>query len=584
MMKIRQAQQQRQSFVRLLQECFAMNRHVVTIYLFIICMIMISSCMIEVASSNIVSTAEARLPMSITTVVTDLEAEGCHEVYPVCLLVSRSVTSIKKQILVQNIFRHNKSNDDDDDDDQPSSSSSSSSQQYNHNTVIGLSSGIVLVQPSTLSDAISCVTVCDGTIIYYPDPIDLIRDEGLFDTLAPAMEKILHLHHQNNLLTNDDEIASSSYMKPTLYVIGTDESIQTRFEQAATAYLSNIIIPGNGPNGNDKIMTLQDVFEQVVYVSVEDAIDVMAEDVVTNNKKSMIPSMIASKVAYMATNPIISTPPSADLTPLNLAAARLLGPGSRYELDKCFDDIERSCYDLDESNNKEEDNYKFVATFGELCNVAITLALQRIHDEYENSGMIRKSNTFMGKHIHDDLLSNLDIQLSKLYEKQLILLTQISFDELKKRISKLLISPNLESDMYQQMKQSFRSYQSNMKQLIPTKYFTKNWYSMAQSYYYEYQRQCQEYIQNRIITAKVSGQYKPLPRKGITVGLHYLLPKPFGNDYRQEPWMVHATDDMVYIPPHKKLSDVAVEDIKAGTDWRQQIIPNPAGNDMLYMQ
>ena len=57
---------------------------------------------------------------------------------------------------------------------------------------------------------------------------------------------------------------------------------------------------------------------------------------------------------------------------------------------------------------------------------------------------------------------------------------------------------------------------------------------------------------------------------------------PFGNDFRQEPWMVHATDNLVYVPPDK-ITDVSPEEVAAG-DWRNKIVPSPSGNEMLYMQ
>ena len=92
-----------------------------------------------------------------------------------------------------------------------------------------------------------------------------------------------------------------------------------------------------------------------------------------------------------------------------------------------------------------------------------------------------------------------------------------------------------------------------------------------------------EYVQRRVQAAQASGKFRPLPRKGVTVGLHWLLPKPFGNDYRQEPWMQHATDSLVYVPPDSKVTDVNPEDVASGS-WRDKIVPSPSGNDMLYMQ
>jgi hypothetical protein len=90
------------------------------------------------------------------------------------------------------------------------------------------------------------------------------------------------------------------------------------------------------------------------------------------------------------------------------------------------------------------------------------------------------------------------------------------------------------------------------------------------------------YRRVRLLSARAGGQFKPLPRKGVTVGFHWLLPKPFGNDFRQEPWMVHATDNMVYVPKDK-ITDISAEEVLAG-DWRDKVVPSPVGNDMLYMQ
>jgi hypothetical protein len=48
-----------------------------------------------------------------------------------------------------------------------------------------------------------------------------------------------------------------------------------------------------------------------------------------------------------------------------------------------------------------------------------------------------------------------------------------------------------------------------------------------------------------LYAARADGKFKPLPRKVFTLGLHWLLTKSFGNDYRQEPWMIHTNDDLM---------------------------------------
>ena len=97
-----------------------------------------------------------------------------------------------------------------------------------------------------------------------------------------------------------------------------------------------------------------------------------------------------------------------------------------------------------------------------------------------------------------------------------------------------------------------------------------------------YQSRLQEFCSQRLLAARAGGQFKPVPRKGVTIGMHWLLPKPFGNDYRQEPWMVQATDNLVYIP-QDKITDVSPEDVASG-DWRSKVVPSPTGNEMIYMQ
>ena len=160
------------------------------------------------------------------------------------------------------------------------------------------------------------------------------------------------------------------------------------------------------------------------------------------------------------------------------------------------------------------------------------------------------------------------------------LLQVAQFEGFKKSLSKLIVSPNLQNDMEIAAKKSIAAFATAAKKLVP-KRASSNWNVAAANK--AYTRKLHEYVANRILNARASGKFKPLPRKGITVGLHWLLPKPFGNDYRQEPWMVHAVDDMVYVPTAGKLADVNPAEVAAG-DWRDKIVPSPAGNDMLYMQ
>jgi hypothetical protein len=196
----------------------------------------------------------------------------------------------------------------------------------------------------------------------------------------------------------------------------------------------------------------------------------------------------------------------------------------------------------------------------------------------------------MGQQIRDKLYEDIFMYVTtNIYVEQMSMLQKTSFDTLKKDLSKLVISPNLQTDMNRIGQQSIATFIHDAKRLTPktsfqmssphTSYFT----SYVTSSQRTYVRKVQDYIRNRILLAQASGKFRPVPRKGVTIGLHYLLPKPFGNDYRQEPSMIHATDNMVYVPSRNKLSDVNVDQIASG-DWKTAIVPHPPGNDMLYMQ
>jgi hypothetical protein len=250
------------------------------------------------------------------------------------------------------------------------------------------------------------------------------------------------------------------------------------------------------------------------------------------------------------------------LSPANLAAARNLGPLARRILADLTKNVETAC------------EQGLVPNFGELCDAAFQRADV---DTSASSG----ASSSVGQRIRQNLKSDLDAALSDLFAEQLQTLQLSHFEEFKRDLSKLLVSPTLRNDMETKARQSIAAFGKAAQKLVPKKKVTSDLWKIAPTKS-AYAQQLHEYVQNRIQAAQASGKFRPLPRKGVTVGLHWLLPKPFGNDFRQEPWMVHATDNMVYIP-RDKITDVNPEDVATG-DWRDKIVPSPAGNDMLYMQ
>jgi hypothetical protein len=461
-----------------------------------------------VAGNAVITECSSRLPMSLSTVISDLEAEGVTELNTACLLTSRGVTSAQRAAFFGI--------------EDPTTTS------------FGTDSGLCMaLAGASTPEVASTAVACGGSLVYYPDADDLARGEGLFDSLGPAMERIL----------NEGLTGSAS-----LIVVSTDPSAaKTKIEQAAAQVLGNLV-------SSSKVALLDDVFGLVRYVkTAEEALEVLQS--MPSEEPSQAQSIIAATVAsgFWQAAP---SPLSSSLSARDLAAARKLGPAARKALEAALETV------------KQMSGGELVSNFGDLCQAATKRAIDDLHQ----SGSASLASSAVGKQISDNLREDLTAELRDLCEKQVDTLKETCFDEFKKDLSKLRISPNLANDMKEVAAKAVSSFASRTKKMPINTADAKA----------GFRTELQEFCKDRLLAAEASGQFRPVPRKGVTLGFHWLLPKPFGNDYRQEPWMVHATDNLVYIPPDK-ITDVSPEEVASG-DWRRKIVPSPAGNEMLYMQ
>lgn len=470
----------------------------------------------EASSSPLVAECNTRLPMSLSTVISDLEAEGVSKVAPACFLTSRGVTETKKAELfgVEDVTA----------------------------TAFATESGVCMALStgsSSVPEAASTAVACEGKIVYYADEDDLARREGLFDSLGPAIERIL----------NEDDVT------PSLIVVTSNpKSTKPLLEDAAAKVLSNLV------SAKKKVSVLTDVFDSVKYVKTADeAMGLLEASKEPADAQESIASTVASDFWQSSPVSFISSPSSSNMSPKDLAAARKLGPAARKALDTAIERIK----------TVSDDNQSIVADFGDLCAAATKRALEELEEAAVSSAV---SSCAVGKQIQANLRDELKGELADLAAGQLDLLQEACFTDFKAKLSKLRISPVLATDMDNVAKESVADFARRAKSMpIGT--------ADAKAMY---QSRLQEFCAERLLAARAGGQFKPAPRKGITVGMHWLLPKPFGNDYRQEPWMVQATDNLVYIPPDK-ITDVSPEDVASG-DWRSKIVPSPTGNEMIYMQ
>jgi hypothetical protein len=540
-----------------------------------------------------VSTDEARWswPASLLKVVTDYESAIQNDnvklqstIATACWLTSRSVTASQRAVVLQRILQL---------EDQDESTFTARAAAALLVRAVATSNGVCLLQPSSSSvvDAVTAAGCCQGTILYYPDSVDLQRGEGLLDTLAPVMERLL-------VSSSSSSSAGTSNSLSVVVPDGVDAStVREVLTQAMTAILPSLI----RNNNNEKVTSLDDVFGRIAYVTPERAVATMQQHaswapadikahlalVTASSSSADWPSSSSSSsitvgsaqvaawgIAAAASTARIS---ATQLPSLDLSVAQALSPVVQAQVAETL----AICRDAITTNDKSGVSTQLVVQFGALCDAAIAQALQTLD---QNVALAPYWSSSFGQTMRAQMMADIEHEVSGLVKEQVDLLRLATFEDFKKNLSKLVISPNLQSDMEAVARQSLAKFAVATQKLLPKKLkATTTMSSLTDPSTRQLARQLSTYISNRILTARASGKFVPLPRKGVTVGLHWLLPKPFGNDYRQEPWMVHATDNLVYVPPHSKLADVAPDSVASG-DWRDKIVPSPPGNDMLYLQ
>lgn len=529
--------------------------------------------------------------MSLSTVIADLEAEGASYVTTATFLTSKSVRRSEGSKLVRSLFGVTGAGDHDDE------------VEYGTTTAFGKKladspeaeadesdggSGVAIACPpcssrygATASEITSTVVACGGTVVFVADKVDLGRGEGLFDYLGPAVERLLAFR------------TDEQHRPSTLIVVFngvTDEremaAAKKTWESAASQMLSAII----QPRGATKATKLDDVFDRIEYLSATDKdVDMHlcpAGGRVSSpgSPSSREPYEVASSVSDVVNaglvenlGPMVEMAASVPIkqacprltNPVDLAAARLLGPLARKALSECLDTIHSATGD---------DGKVLVPEFGSLCDAGIRRAL----DTLDDASGIRLKKSPIAKRIRADLKENLYSEMGDIYEIQVASLKEAAFVSFRGKLNKLRISPLLAEQMKDAAESSLKEFASLVKKLRvgrATSY--GSWMSNADQIS-SLRSQFGEHNAERLKAARASGQFKPLPRKGVTVGMHWLLPKPFGNDYRQEPHLTHTADDLVYAPVDG-ITDVSGSEIKSG-DWRRGLVPAPSGGEMMYLK
>jgi len=495
-----------------------------------------------ISAAAALKSSKARLPSSFLSVLHQLkddDSDGDTDttVSAAVLIPSRTMTQAQLQQVRQQLL---------------SLPSEELEEDMDAKAVANTESKSMLLQPSTFSELASCVMATSGHLVLVASQADLERGEGLYETgLASAMEQIL--------MTSSTKAAKLTIIVPDACDIA---QAKENLMQTAESIVSNL----NMESGSSSSSSLSDVFGKgVAFVK-------LSEQTTT----ALATAGCSELVTDSSTLQSQATRTSAQLlgasskgAPADWAAASTLWTKSQQIVQDCLDSVQSS---IRSTADDDESPMILNPDFGELCQAALNTAQSQMRqaDKLQSGSLATE--------LQQQRLTELEVRLHALAQTQLELQHQSSLAEFKGALSKLLISPNLAADMQGAAQKCIRNFSRAARQLTCSS--TADLVGPAQQ---EYAKTVLEQTKTRLLAARASGKFKPLPRKGVTVGLHWLLPKPFGNDYRQEPWTVHTSQDLVYVPQEKKLMDVAPEDVAAG-DWRSKVVPSPVGNDMIYMQ
>jgi len=445
--------------------------------------------------------------------------------------------------------------------------------------------GVAIANPAvdaSVTEVAATVHACGGKVVFLVSPQDLARGEGLFDALGPALE---------DLLRQSDGFGGRSLI---VVVEGTDITIaeaQQKLEAAASLLLTNLVVSNKAVP-----KTLSDVFGgNVQYMSSHSILDLERTLCSSSKEPSVAQSTVASAV-YKSVNSGYTSTKTLHKSPYDLAAVRKLLPVSRSALQSCIATVQDKC--SSSSSSSSSSDMGLVEDFGALCDAAFARSMEQFDAAANTNQLVKKSS--VARRIRKELVQEMYAELDDLYQQQMNLLHQASFESFQRGLSKLRLSPNLKTDMQRVANEVIAQYQTaiqtrmSMKKNTNANANTSGESRLASARLVQLKRELAEYIHLRLQAAKADGKYKPLPRKGITIGMHWLLPKPFGNDYRQDPWKVHSMEDLVYTPKDK-LTDVNPQDIlnnnknsndneSAIADWTKHIVPAPTANEILYFK
>ena len=171
-----------------------------------------------------------------------------------------------------------------------------------------------------------------------------------------------------------------------------------------------------------------------------------------------------------------------------------------------------------------------------------------------------------------------------------------AFADYQSDLSKLSITLRLEEDMADVVKKGRRNLDDRIKELslgTVSKLVGKMIGSQDGFGYTDFSRaECRRkfsetvraHSRSRLNKAKLAGKYQVAPRKGVTLGMHWLLPEGLGTDFRKGNGLKDQDPDSIVYTPKNKRGEVDPNDVLRGSggDWKKRVVPTPGGDSVMF--
>lgn len=222
-----------------------------------------------------------------------------------------------------------------------------------------------------------------------------------------------------------------------------------------------------------------------------------------------------------------------------------------------------------------------IRTFGD----DVTSLYRDLIESFEDAAESAKANNLPNAdiaRIRRATIAELKRILSKSYVLQVSALADEEFQLFKQSLSSLKINSQLEANLSEAVKTSTKSFATALALMSPSISAICPDSYHASGATRTFKASLKEFMESRLVAARASGSYTPVPRKPVSFGLHWLLPKPFGDtagDFRQSE--KQDPNNLIYTPKTKR-SEVDKNDVAQGRDWRSKVSSPSADSSIVF--